>query len=216
MTGKRGAPPRAVVILGEDDNDRQAIKILVAALRPDLGTGIQTLRKPMALVKNVPPERLPSKAQRDGALLRAVHARKPIRCVFMHEDADAVEPAHERLITKIEECYSDLPWPVHAVVPAWETETWWFLFPKALKAVRPSWRMPTEYAGRDLGRIRNSKEELKKALLPAGSKPATLRTYAEADSALIAEKIVALKLLAPPWFAKSASWLAFVKKVTEA
>ena len=134
----------------------------------------------------------------------------------MHEDADDTDPAHRALIEKIERCYRDLPWPVHAAVPAWETETWWFLFPKALKAARPSWRQPDEYAGRDLGMIRNAKEELTRAVRPPGSRSSGFKPYVEADSVLIAERIVELGLLSPPWFAKSASWLAFLQKVERA
>jgi hypothetical protein len=217
MTAKRTGQRGVVVILGEDDNDRKAIKILIAGLRPDLEPGVlRPLRKPMALVKNIAPQQLRDKATRDAALLRAQNVREPIRCVFMHEDADAVEPAHTTLIDKIERCYAALPWPVHAVVPAWETEAWWFLFPQALKATRPSWRQPDEYAGRDLGKIRNAKEELRKAVRPRGSRSSSFKPYAEADSVPIAGQVVALGLLSPPWFARSASWLAFLERVQRA
>jgi len=211
----RKAPRATVVILGEDDNDRRSLQILVAGLRPDLDRGVlKPLRKPMALVRNVPPDRLPSQAVRSAAVLRAFNAVTPIRCVLMHEDADDVEPAHEALIAKVESAYKSWPWPVHAVVPAWETETWWFLFPDAVQAVRPSWRRPDQHAGRDVGRIGNAKEALKRAVRPSGAKP-TFVGYTEADSVAIAEKIVELGLLAPPWFARSASWLVFVEKVKQ-
>ncbi|NJP31926.1 hypothetical protein [Micromonospora thermarum] len=201
------------MILGEDDNDRKAVQVLVAALRPDIPRGaLKPLRKPMALVRNVPPQRLPSQANKAGALLRAVNVKTPIRAVLMHEDADEVEPAHETLITKIESSYRSLPWPVLAVVPAWEMETWWFLFPDAVAAVRPTWRRPDQFAGRDVGRIRNAKEELKKAVTPQGARQ-SFQTYTEADSVAIAEKVVALGQLTPPWFARSASWAAFLDKI---
>ncbi len=168
----------------------------------------------MALVRNVPPQRLPSQASKAGALLRAVNVQTPIRAVLMHEDADEVEPAHKTLITKIESSYRSLPWPVLAVVPAWELETWWFLFPDAVAAVRPTWRRPDQFAGRDVGRIRNAKEELKKAVTPQGARP-SFQTYTEADSVAIAEKIVALGQLTPPWFARSASWAAFLDRIKQ-
>jgi hypothetical protein len=181
MTPRRAARP-TIVILGEDDNDRRSIQILVAGLRPDLERGIlKPLRKPMALVRNVPPARLPSQAVRAAAVLRAVDAAAPIRCVLMHEDADDVEPAHEHLIRKIESAYR-------------------------------SWQCPDQYAGRDVGRIRNAKEALRRAVKPAGAK-ATFLGYTEADSVAIAAKIVELGLLAPPWHARSASWAAFVEQV---
>lgn len=137
MTMRRGQERSVVVILGEDDNDRRSIQILVGALRPDIPRGLlRPLRKPMALVRNVRPQRLPSQVTKVSALLRAVEVEAPIRAVLMHEDADAVEPAHETMINKIESTYRSLRWPVLAVVPAWEMESWWFLFPDAVQAVR--------------------------------------------------------------------------------
>ncbi|MFY1585845.1 hypothetical protein ACN267_15190 [Micromonospora sp. WMMD734] len=215
MTARRGDNRSVVVILGEDDNDRRTIQILVAALRPDIPRGaLRPLRKPMSLVRNVPPQRLPSQSTKAAALLRAVDVRTPIRAVLMHEDADEVEPAHQKLIAKIEDSHRSLRWPVVAIVPAWEIETWWFLFPDAVQAVRPTWRRPDQFAGRDVGRIRNAKEELKKAVTPPGARP-SFQTYTEADSIAIAERIVALGQLTPPWFARSASWETFLDKVKQ-
>ncbi|WP_444947126.1 hypothetical protein [Micromonospora ureilytica] len=213
MTPRQRQQPKTVVILGEDDNDRKTIAVLVAALRRDISrSDLKPLRKPMALVRNVPPSRLPSHADRVSALLRALNVATPIRCVLMHEDADDVEPAHEALISKIEDCYRSLPWPVLPVVPAWEMETWWFLFPEAVRQVRSSWQPPRQYAGRDVGQIRNAKEQLKKALRPAGARP-TFQSYVEADSVLIAEKIVSTGQLSPPWFARSRSWQSFLDAI---
>lgn len=167
MTAQRTKQRSIVVILGEDDNDRKSLQILVAALRPDLPRGsLKPLRKPMALVRNVPPQRLPTQATKVAALLRALEVRTPIRAVLMHEDADEVEPAHLALVDKIERAYQSLRWPVLAAVPAWEMETWWFLFPDAVQAVRPSWRRPDQYARRDIGKVRNAKEELQRAVTP--------------------------------------------------
>ncbi|MFD6609644.1 hypothetical protein ACFWD1_12195 [Micromonospora chalcea] len=203
-----------IVVLGEDDNDRQAIRVLVAALRADIGRGgLKPLRTPMALVRNVPPERLPRHADKVRAMLKALAVATPIRAVLVHEDADEVEPAHETVIAKIEQTFRSLPWPVHAVVPAWEIETWWFLFPDAVRQVCPGWRSLSSYAGRDVGRIRHAKQELVRALTPPGARKSTFRTYSEADSVQIAERVVALGQLAPPWFAHSKSWLAFLGTV---
>jgi hypothetical protein len=205
------------VILGEDDNDRKTLKVLISALRPDLPAGaLRDLRKPIALVKGIPPARLPGQAARVSAVLRATNRREPIRCIFMHEDADEVEPAHVPLIEKIEKAYERLPWRVHAVVPAWELETWWFLFPTAVAALHRSWRSPDQYVGKDVGKIRDAKERLRHCVKPPGSRPNAFRSYIESDSVLIANKIVELNLLSPPWAAKSASWLAFLETVSRA
>jgi hypothetical protein len=97
MMARRGEHRSVVVILGEDDNDRKTIQVLVAALRPDIPRGaLKPLRKPMSLVRDVPLQRLPSKATKAAAVLRALDVNTPIRAVLMHEDADEVEPAHEK------------------------------------------------------------------------------------------------------------------------
>ncbi|BCB76178.1 hypothetical protein GCM10022251_68500 [Phytohabitans flavus] len=210
-------PGERIVILGEDDNDRKTLKVLIAALRPDLPAGsLRDLREPITLVKGVPPERLPTKATKVSAVLRAYNRREPIRCVFMHEDADDFDPAHVPLIEKIEKTYRSLPWPVHAVVPAWEMETWWFLFPTAVASLHRSWRAPDQYLGKDVGRVRDAKERLRQCVRPAGNRSTAFRSYAESDSVHIAKKVVELGLLTPPWAARSASWLAFLEKVEAA
>jgi hypothetical protein len=209
----RGQQQSIVVVLGEDDNDRQVVCILVSALRPELPKGsLKPLRKPMALVRKVPPDRIPSQTSRVSAVLRAQAVRFPIRAVLMHEDADDVEPAHQALIKKVEDAFRPLPWPVLAVVPAWETEAWWFLFPEAVRAVHRSWRLPDQYTGKDVGKIRNAKEQLRKAVRPAGAR-ANFRSYEVSDSPRVAEEIVAQRLLSQPPAARSASWQVFLDKV---
>lgn len=217
MAAGRRKPQEQVVILGEDDNDRKTLKVLIAALRPDLPPGsLRDLREPITLVKGMRPEGLRDKATRVSAVLRANNRVAPTRCVFMHEDADDFDPAHLTLIERIEQTYRSLPWPVHAVVPAWEMETWWFLFPTAVAALHRSWRAPDQYIGKDVGKIRDAKERLRQCVRPAGARSSTFRSYVESDSLLIAKKIVELGLLAPPWKAQSASWLAFLEKVERA
>lgn len=199
-----------IIVFGEDDNDRKSIKILLCGLRPDITPGsVKPLREPIALVKDIAPDRLRKRTERVHAALRAANVRQRIRSVLLHEDVDDFEPQHEKAARRIEDAYRTLPWPVYAVVPAWELEAWWFLFPAAVAALHPSWQPLDGYRGRHLGKIRNAKEELVRALRPAGKRSA--REYAESDSATIAQKIVELGLLREPWFARSDSWLLFVE-----
>ena len=147
-----------IVVLGEDDHDRRALKTLLCGLRPDIPAGrVRPLREPMALVKDVTRERIPAKTVRVAALLRAEQVRQPIRCVLMHE--------------------------------------------------------PVKYTGRDLGRIGNAKEQLRRAVRPRETRKRHVRDYEESDSPLIAEHVVRLGLLKPPWAARSDSWLVFVEAV---
>ncbi|MFC7480142.1 hypothetical protein ACFQX7_08995 [Luedemannella flava] len=160
---------KQIIVFGEDDNDRQSIKVLLCGLRPDISpSAVKLLREPMALVKDISPGKVGRKVDRVAAALRAAHARQEIRCVLMHEDADALEPAHVAIAERIENSYAAMPWKVHAVVPAWEMEAWWFLFPDAVAALRSSWRKPDDYLNKDVGKVANAKEKLKSAVRPAG------------------------------------------------
>nr|MDT0663483.1 hypothetical protein [Micromonospora sp. DSM 115978] len=54
-------------------------------------------------------------------------------------------------------------------------------FPAAVQTAHPSWQIPAQSTGRDVGKIRNAVEQLKKAVRPPGSK-STFRSYEESDS----------------------------------
>src|ERR1035438_419027 len=118
-----------IVIFGESENDRKALAALVQGLCPD--AEVRTLRRPLVMLKNASPGSLPKHADRIADVARAENKRQPIRCVFAHEDADAVEPGHQEIAGRIEEALrkAGMPGKIHAVVPAWEIEAWWFLWP---------------------------------------------------------------------------------------
>jgi hypothetical protein len=102
----------------------------------------------------------------------------------------------------------------HAVAPAWEMEAWWFLWPEAVKAAFPSWRAPDDHAGRNVGMIRDAKEELRRRVIPPKAKKgkAGFIGYRESDAPRIAEHVVALDLLRSPG-AISKSYERFVQSV---
>ncbi len=184
-------------MFGEDDNDRASIKILLEALRPDLAQRIQTRRQPLVLIKNANPAEVPDRAQRIADVVEAERVRNDIGCVFAHEDCDEVEPAHEKVAVKIEQALKAAGCDAHAVAPAWEMEAWWFLFPDAVQKANPSWRKPDDYIGKNVGMIRNAKEELKRRVTPPGAKP-DFRDYLESDSPRIASQVSALGLAERP------------------
>lgn len=201
----------SVLIAGEDHNDREAIRTLTAGLRPDLRR-FEYHRAPLTLVKDLNQAKAKERAHKVIVALRARQKRGPLRALLLHEDCDAFEPAHEDKIATIERHYSTAPCSVFAVVPAPMIEAWWLLFPDALPLVRASWRAPSEYVGRDTGRLAQAKKALREAVRPKGKVPGNFPDYSENDSPAIARAIVSSGRVASPQ-GRSLSWAVFVEKV---
>lgn len=190
--GKNKALPKAVLLFGESDNDRQAIKELAEGLRPALRGHVQIRRRPLVLVKGVTPEELARNVADLGTQVAADRVSFDVRGVLVHEDCDAVEPAHETVAKRYAHKFRDTDYRVHPVLPAWELEAWWLLWPKAMPAYRESWREPEELRGKHVGKLRNAKELLKRVVQPRNLKAAErkrFRGYEESDSPGIARLI---------------------------
>jgi len=219
VTRRKGASKRShavaekpvVLVFGESEHDTRALAELLVALCPTLQGMVRPRSRPPILVKDAKVGDIPGRAQAIAALIDAERVTCDVVCVFAHEDCDAVEPAHEGVARKIENAMAAKGYHVHAVAPAWEMETWWFQWPEALAAYRPTWRRVTNVANRDLGRIENAKEELRRALRPAGSASRT-RDYSETDSPGIAERVRRLGVVRNPQ-GRSASFQRFVQSV---
>jgi len=187
---RRSARRSVILVFGESDNDRKAIAALVRALCS--GVFVRVLPRPLVLLKNARPDTAPHLADRLAAAARAEAVRHDVLCVLAHEDADAIEPAHEAVTRKIEKALAaaGTPGMVHAVVPAWEIEAWWFLWPDLVGSCYPSWQSPA--VATPAGQIREAKERLAKAVRPARiSKQDRVRfpDRRESDSIRIAEAV---------------------------
>lgn len=205
----RGQSRSVVLVFGENASDIEAIRHLLVALRPELAGRTQPRREPMMLVKNVAPQKLVAAHER---LRRVIDAEAgEVAAVFAHEDADDVEPAHEPLATSKERAFRRAGVPFHAVVPAWEIEAWWMLWPEAAPLVNRRWQAPIEFRGRSTGKVPHAKEALEKALVKhldaRGRREA--RPYAEADGIEIA-RIVKERSWARGPAGKNASYERFV------
>ena len=216
--GKAEKRSPLVLVFGEDENDRKSIRELIEALRPELAGRVQERRQPLVLIKNARPEDVPERAQRIAAVVDTDRATHDVMCVFAHEDCDDVEPAHEAACTKIETALAKVGCLAHAVVPAWELEAWWFMWPEAVQAVRPkSWRAPDDHLGKRVGLIKDAKEELRKRVVPKDLKPEKRKTfphYQESDSPTIARHVREKKLARTPG-ARSDSYARFLASVDQ-
>ncbi|MEU3765282.1 hypothetical protein AB0E55_09515 [Amycolatopsis keratiniphila] len=220
---KNGAAnPRArtaskqVLFFGEDDHDAKAIKLLFLGLRESQSNvKAKVLRQPISLVKGLDSAKQRRRVEMVTATVRALNTQLPVLATVFHEDADKCEPAHIPIEKEILALYSGLPGTVIAAIPAWELESWWFLFPTATGSVRSSWRDPDQHVGKEVGKITNAKEALKLCVRPNGVRRGPrFPEYEEADSERIAEKIVSMGLVRQP-AGKSDSWTSFVKQVDD-
>lgn len=207
-----------MLVFGENDHDRAALKHLIEALCPHVEA--RPMRAPLVLIKNASATDAPTRAERIVETVQAASALSDIRCVFAHEDADDVEPSHEAIAARIEQALRDAgcPCQAHAVVPAWEIEAWWLLWPDLVGGIRPSWREPTQLASRQIGLVRDAKESLAAAVRPSGLSPGARKRfpdYRESDSIEIARRIRGESRANDPAVGRSASYDRFRRSVTE-
>lgn len=206
--GRAGRQPR-ILVFGEDENDTKVIATLIRAACPSLEASIKTFRRPPVLVRDAKPQQLPDRVAQIAALIDAETVDSDVLAVFLHEDCDAVEPAHVALASKIEAAFNKFGYEVIGVAPAWETEAWLFQWPNAVAAHRSKWRSLASYRGRNVGLIVDAKEELIRALRPSGSAGGAVRDYRESDAPAIAlQSVMSEEALAPA--ARSASFSAFI------
>lgn len=215
-----GRSNRAAIILiyGESLHDTKAIRELVEALAPSWERRVQPRRQPPVEIKNTNIADLPKRRDRLAAAIAVERSARNVMCVFAHEDCDEVEPAHRVVSERIENTLSSVGCPAYAVTPAWELEAWWFQWPEAVRASNPSWRSPDDYLGRNVGKVRNAKERLQRAVVPkgmAGAQKANFRSYRESDSPRIAQ-LVRQRGEAKTPQAQSESYHWFVSRVEKA
>jgi hypothetical protein len=202
-----------VVIFGESPNDTQALAALIEGLCPALEGRVKPRRNPLMMVKGLDRDQAQARVRKTVAALRAEQAREEVVCIFLHEDADAVEPAHEAMCETKEGLLAKEGLKVHAVVPAWEMETWLLQWPDEIRAHNPSWRLPDKYRGKSVGLLVNSKEALKAAVRPPNAS-GSFRDYEELDAPGIARLVKAAGKADSPE-AQSASYDRFRDSVAD-
>lgn len=213
---KRSAD-RKILVFGEDENDRQSLKTLIEALCPGAVGKVETRRQPLVLIKGRPQAEARSQAEKIAAVIRATAVRNEVAASFLHEDCDDLEPKHEAICTRIEREMraAECPGEVHAVVPAWEIEAWWLLWPEVFPDVNRNWALPKKYETCGTGSITNAKEHLKQELRKGN---AGKHDYRESDSLAIARRVKTRGLANAPTKGRNRSYDRFresVKRVCE-
>lgn len=172
-----------ILIFGESRNDSDAVAELVAAANPRLTGRIRALPRPTSLTRTAGVRPVRRWVDEIAKAIRAHEAaRGPVAAVLVHRDADGADP-DGLVAAALKDQLAGFGG--HPVVPVHTIEAWWFLFPDAVEAVRPTmWRGCMPRRARDVERIERPKNEL---MNRTGASGAT--AYSEADSPAIARKI---------------------------
>lgn len=181
-------PSTDVLIFGEDYNDCAALSHLVKALLPaNMKPNVRPMRRPIILSREAEQRKRAAMSHEIASFAHGFEKAGKKVTVVTHRDCDAVEPAH---IEQAKQLKADLNAAgvksVVAATPAWEIESWWMLFPKALRDTRPSWKN-VDYGKAHVGAIVNAKERLTRDLRPNGHSKCP--DFKESDGILIAQKI---------------------------
>lgn len=180
-----------VVIVGEDRNDRQTLRILLEAFCPQLrGRMVET--NDAVRLRDASPKTLTERVTLLGKAVRARAAREDadVACVFVHEDLD--RPDGDHYLTSRERVQEALRLEfgnAHYVLAVWEIEAWLLLFPEALAAVVRTWRLPAKYQGADTGRLDDPKRIMMREVTRDS------RRYREADAPIVFAKAVEIGCL---------------------
>lgn len=202
--------PNVVLIFGESQNDRAALKELTEALL-ESPPAIATRREPLVLLKGRRPAETKHAAEKIAKVVRADQVRANVIAVIAHEDCDEIEPKHVDVSNTIEDNLrrAGVPQPI-AAAPAVEMEAWWYQWPEAVAAVCARWNR-LDPKGRSVGLIVDSKKQLQRDLRPR-TKGATAPEYEERHSIEIARQVKAMSCV-DSRSAQSASFDMFAEKV---
>ncbi|MFD4256294.1 hypothetical protein ACFWR9_01350 [Streptomyces sp. NPDC058534] len=196
-----GRPTRArergvIVLAGEDQNDCEILASLIRAHRPDLEAAAKLVRinDPVRLRRKAGPDLAAAMKTLVGkARAKALQQRADLLGFVVHEDLDGYADArYDRIRATLgAELTRQCPglWTALALA-AWETEGWLLLFPDAFPHVRPKWKVPDRLVGKDSGRIKDAKEELKRGL---GSP-----VFRESDGPTVAREALKHRLIPSP------------------
>lgn len=160
---KRPRQQTALVIAGEDGNDRQVLCELIRESCPRLTANLLEIRDPVRLKTATGPNlTIRVRTLVNKARARAIRDDAVLAGILVHEDLDAaaagsyaaVRAAISGELARQSDCATAL------ALAAWETEAWLLLFPAAFTELHKGWKVPAALCGKDTGRLSNPKELL--------------------------------------------------------
>ena len=203
----------AILVFGEDDNDRRSISnLLRAILLEKQNVDILVRRSPTILSREAKRKRV-DMAKEILAFCTAEKLRRKRVNPVVHRDCNSVEPAHKEEEKVLRELLQAVGLSgVVVATPAWEIEAWWMLFPKALHDTRKCWKQ-VNYGSQNVGMIQNAKERLRRDLRPDGAGSRSCPDFAKIDGVLISEKIAEHRLIHQAISARSEVLQSFRRQV---
>lgn len=132
--------PGLVLVFGENYNDSQSIGHLLIHANPRLAGRVKALPRPTSLTRQAKGQAVRNWVTELDRTIRGYEAGgRRITAALVHRDSDCPDPDGE-VTAALDKDLAPLGCG-HPVVPVEEIEAWWFLFPDAVEAVRPSaWR----------------------------------------------------------------------------
>ncbi|WP_406309445.1 hypothetical protein [Streptomyces sp. NBC_00623] len=201
-----------IVLAGEDQNDCEIMAALIRAHRPDLSAAAKLVRinDPVRLRRKSGPDLAAAvKALVGKARAKALQQRAELHGFVVHEDLDGYADARYDRIRKTladeftRQCQE---FSTALALAAWESEGWLLLFPEAFPHVRPRWKVPDRLLDKDTGRIKDTKEELKRGL--------GLPVFRESDGPAVAREALKHQLIPSPR-GSNRSYTDFVGDLTD-
>ncbi|MFE3861744.1 hypothetical protein ACFXPT_15075 [Streptomyces goshikiensis] len=179
MSRARGKASSVIIVAGESDNDREALRHLIRALHPDPCPKVEMIKDKIKLAAAI--DQLSPRVEtiRKNALARAKDCGAELAGVVIHADLDQVaDETYDRVRERVTlQLRKGLPCKFALALAAVEMEAWLMQFPDAFPKVRSGWTMRPEDCGKDLAYLPNPKEHLQRHL----GKP----LYRTSDSPLI-------------------------------
>lgn len=202
----RRVRPKIGLVFCEDENDAESLKNLTSALWPD-SPRIDYCRKPIILLRDLrAAEDRKRNIQNVVSVVKAKQVLNSVSFVIAHADCDACEPAHVTLAKNIKTELENAGVPsVIPATPAWEMETWWYLWPAAVSAVNNKWNKLKRSGNH--GMIKDAKEQFRRDLRTPES-----RNYEESDSRRISLKVKELGIIGKK-VGVSESYAAFAAEI---
>ncbi|MFH9871191.1 hypothetical protein ACH4NT_34605 [Streptomyces lydicus] len=158
--GKTGGKKDSVIVVaGEGNFDREVLRHLVRAFRPD--AKIVNLRDKTYL--RDADKQLTPRIDRLRTLVQGASARAELAGIVVHVDLDLVNEEKYREIRRriSAELRNAFACPLAIALAAFEMEAWLMQFPSAFTKVNSSWALKARYKGCDLAKVHDPKKVLR-------------------------------------------------------